>query len=64
MKKFKKLSREDQRNIQGGISGDVCPSGACSGNYQALGTDQCLTPSSVPGVECFGRLRNGICCIY
>jgi len=64
MKKFKKLSREDQRNIRGGFGGDICQSGSCSGNYQPLGTDQCLVSSSVPGIECFGRLRNGICCVY
>ena len=63
MKKFKKLSREDQRNIRGGFLTE-CQSGACVYIYTPLGTDQCLAPVGFGGEECFGRIRDGVCCIY
>ncbi|OJJ23395.1 hypothetical protein BKI52_03275 [marine bacterium AO1-C] len=63
MKKFKKLSRADQRNIRGGQL-TYCKRGACVDRFQLLGTDQCLAPVGFGGEECFGRLVDGLCCLY
>ncbi|HAS46927.1 MAG TPA: hypothetical protein DCS93_40955 [Microscillaceae bacterium] len=63
MKKFKKLSREDQRNIKGGkVFFPDCPSGC----YAQFATGEIpgtcvVTALDRPG--CIGTIQEGLCCI-
>ena len=66
MKKFKveKLSRQAQKEILGGKILRDCPKYTCVDSSVFTYAQGACYMTSNTGADCYGELRNGLCCFY